>query len=234
MDGAPLVEVARQERAEEPRGRKRKEEGSTCWPEEGDEFQGEGSLILKLTHEKSPPSLFAVDPLARGKTKLLKDTVILKSTVGTYTHESVMKKKDASFNKETHAISVTWKSNSTVVVLNAKDDPGTVTTLEKAWREELLRKRGTRLWNALQCELITEEQAANDEVPCRIGMKTAIIYVPDPDENAVSDLVASGWEPKKGTKWVSAWSVTQEGVFQPMYGCWLLAAKNLTMPCDIA
>ena len=93
-----------------------------------------------------------------------------------------------------------------------------------------MHRASVTLWNALQCDLTS----AGGEAPCTITMKTAIIYVPDPGEEAVCNLVASGWAPKKATRWTSVWSVNEDGVFMPLGGLWLLSAKALTIPCDLA
>ena len=89
------------------------------------------------------------------------------------------------------------------------------------------------LWNALQCELDSPEAADDDQAPCAITMKTAIIYIPHPDEKAMCKLVSCGWAPKKQTRWTSVWSV-KDGVFQPLGGKWLLSTKGIAVPCELA
>ena len=90
------------------------------------------------------------------------------------------------------------------------------------------------MWNALQCDVGNAEQAGDDAIPCTFAMKTAIIYIPDSGEEAVCNLIASGWMPKKATRWTSAWSVNEGGEFKPLGGLWLLAAKALQIPCEMA
>ena len=185
-----------------------------------------------------PPAVFlSSSPLP--KKKVAKDTVIIKSTRGSFTHEAVMKKNDPLFNPGESAVPVHLKSSSTVVVLNPDDmnAPPKVTTLERAWRDELIQRGSLTLWNVLQCDLDSAEKAADTKAPCSIGMKTAIIDVPseeeDKDEEAVRHLVTSGWTPKKMTRWTSAWSV-KDGVFMPVGGMWLLSTKSMQLPCELA
>ena len=204
-----------------------------CWPEGGTQFAGESSLVLKSS-DSVPPTLFlAAEPVTK-KVKIAKDTVIIKSTGGSFTHESMMKKEDASFSAAESAIPVQWKSSTVVVVLNEGDAaaPPRVTTLEKAWRQALQHRGSVTLWNALQCDLTSAEEAADDKAKCNIEMKTAIIYVPAPGDDAMRHLIKSGWAPKKSTRWISAWSV-KDGVFSPVGGLWLLTSKGMQVPCEI-
>ena len=190
--------------------------------------------------EQSPPVVFLTaspGPLSPKKGKVSKDTVLLKSTTGAYTHESVAKRHDPSFDPAVSAIPMQWKSSSTVVVLNSVDAkaPPQVTTLEKAWKNELMQRDSVTLWNALQCDVDCKEAAEDDMTPCTFGMKTAIIYIPDKEvDEAMFALIAAGWAPKKSTRWTSVWSVNEDGVFMPLGGLWLLSAKALTIPCDLA
>ena len=96
-----------------------------------------------------------------------------------------------------------------------------------------MQRGSVTLWNALQCDVVNAEQAGDNAIPCTFAMKTAIIYIPDSGEEAVCNLIASGWAPKKATRWTTAWSV-KDGVFQPSGGLWLLSAKVLQIPCEIA